>query len=66
MLKNTPQLLLSRWRREQGLSLRAAGDLLGCTYQAIYSYEEGRSTPRLDIAHRIAKVVGIPTLAWVK
>lgn len=44
---------MKEWRAKHGLSLRAAGDLLGVSHARVVQYERGTNSPRLSTVDRI-------------
>jgi transcriptional regulator with XRE-family HTH domain len=55
---------LHRWREEQGLSLRQAGDILRCDPSYVGYIERSERKPGRDLAIRIRDKAGIPLEAW--
>lgn len=51
---------LRLWRERLGLSQAALADRVGVTRQCIIALEQGRWSPNLDLAYRLAAIVGRP------
>ena len=51
---------LAIYRREQGLTQQALAEKLDVWPLTVWRWENGKRTPRLDQAKRIAKTTGIP------
>ena len=47
-------------RVERGYSLRALAEKIGCSYNAIHTWERGRCRPRAETARRLEKELGLP------
>jgi transcriptional regulator with XRE-family HTH domain len=46
-------MTLKEWRVKHGLTLRAAGELLGVSHVRVMQYERGDNSPRLSTVDRI-------------
>lgn len=56
---NTIGERLKSLRKEQGMSQKTLGELLGVSQQMITQYETGKRTPKLDTIKNIAKVLDV-------
>jgi len=64
MLQTKGARLLRQLRAERGLSQIATADLLECATRTITALELSQTTPRLELAYRIAREFAIPMSAW--
>ena len=46
-------------RKKQGLSMKALGQLIGMSEQAISQYERGSRTPDIKMLYKISKALGV-------
>lgn len=52
-------------RKDRGLSCDGLGRLLGVSRWVVIRWESGRRTPSVDVALRVAKMLGLsPEVAW--
>lgn len=47
-------------REQKGLSMKQLGDAVGVSAASICRYENGERRPRLNVAKKIEKILGIP------
>lgn len=61
-------MTLTEWRKSRGLSLRAAGEVLGVSHVRVLQYERGDNSPRLRTVDAIAKKTkgAVTRLDWPK
>jgi XRE family transcriptional regulator, regulator of sulfur utilization len=52
-------LLVRRWRKRRGLSLRALGKRAGVGYVTIFRLEKGRISPTVATLEKLAVALGI-------
>jgi len=64
MMQTKGARLLRQLRAERGLSQVATADLLECATRTVLALELSQTTPRLELAYRIAQEFAIPMSAW--
>lgn len=52
-------MTLKAARGSKELSRKAAAELIGVSYSTLYNWENGRSTPRADLACKVAEIYGV-------
>lgn len=57
---------IKRIRKEKGLTQKQLGDLCQMADSAVRRYELGKSTPKIQTLHKIAKGLGVPVQALVE
>jgi transcriptional regulator with XRE-family HTH domain len=61
-------MTLTEWRKSRGLSLRAAGEVLGVSHVRVIQYERGDHSPRLRTVDQIERKTGgaVTRMDWPK
>lgn len=60
MVKEGDNLTLHEARVRRGLTQKELADKTGVTVVAISRYENGHRSPRMQIAKRLGKILGVP------
>lgn len=50
---------LTEAMREAGMTDKVLASMVGLKRQAVWSYRQGKTVPRVDVAIRIAKILGV-------
>ncbi len=61
-----PGEYLKEWRIEQGVSHRAAAELLGCSRWQLHEFDKGLIPVTDDIAGRLENITGVPANSWLR